>query len=202
MRGGKGAWKGLREMQRGRAGLRPSQFCAVKDCDGELCIGQDNTLKRWHQHFSAVLNICSTFNPSVVEATVQHPVRVDLAEPPTEEEIMQAIGRLKCGREGGKSGILPEMVKGCGGEMMDHIIDLFATVWREEEVPQDWRDALLVPIPKKGDLTQCDNWRGSACWIVWGRCLRRSYRRGFRRLWRMSCRTPSVAFEPEEGALT
>ena len=160
VRGGKGVWKGLREMQRGRAGLRPRQSCAVKDCDGELCIGQDNTLKHWHQHFSAVLNICSTFNPSVVEATVQHPVQEDLAEPPTEEEIMQAIGRLKCGRAGGKSGILPEMVKGCGGEMMDHIIDLFATVWREEEVPQDWRDALLVPIPKKGDLTQCDNWRG------------------------------------------
>ena len=24
-----------------------------------------------------------------------------------------------------------------------------------------WRDALVVPaVPKKGDLTMCDNWRG------------------------------------------
>ena len=23
-----------------------------------------------------------------------------------------------------------------------------------------WRDALLVPVPKKGDLSSCDNWRG------------------------------------------
>ena len=27
-------------------------------------------------------------------------------------------------------------------------------------VPQDWRDALLVPVSKIGDLSFCDNWRG------------------------------------------
>jgi len=25
---------------------------------------------------------------------------------------------------------------------------------------KDWRDALIVPVPKKGDLQSCDNWRG------------------------------------------
>ena len=29
-------------------------------------------------------------------------------------------------------------------------------------MPKDWSDALLVPIPKKGDLGKCDNWRGIA----------------------------------------
>ena len=27
-------------------------------------------------------------------------------------------------------------------------------------VPQDWPDALLVPVPKQGDLSLCDNWKG------------------------------------------
>jgi len=27
-------------------------------------------------------------------------------------------------------------------------------------VPRDWSDAVLIPIPKKGDLSSCDNWRG------------------------------------------
>ena len=49
---------------------------------------------------------------------------------------------------GGQNGILPEMVKYCGG-LIDYILDLFSTVWREQE----WRDALIIPIPKKGDLT-------------------------------------------------
>jgi len=25
---------------------------------------------------------------------------------------------------------------------------------------KDWRDALIVPVPKKGDLQSCDNWWG------------------------------------------
>ena len=33
-------------------------------------------------------------------------------------------------------------------------------VWKEHSVPSDWCDAILVPIPKKGDLGSCDNWRG------------------------------------------
>ena len=36
-------------------------------------------------------------------------------------------------------------------------------------VPQDWRNAELVPVPKKGDLTKCDNWRGIALLDVIGK---------------------------------
>ena len=45
---------------------------------------------------------------------------------------------------------------------MNCTLDMFRTVWMEQRVPQEWRDALLVPIPKTGDLTQCDNGRESS----------------------------------------
>ena len=51
------------------------------------------------------------------------------------------------------------MMKSCGACLMDDICDLFHTVWSEECVPNEWRDATLVPLPMKGDLF-CDNWRG------------------------------------------
>jgi len=38
--------------------------------------------------------------------------------------------------------------------------DLFTGVWDSEVVPQEWRNASLVPVPKKGDLSSCDNWWG------------------------------------------
>ena len=41
---------------------------------------------------------------------------------------------------------------------MEYILHLFGTVWKEERVPDEWRDALLVPTPKKGDMTACGNW--------------------------------------------
>ena len=41
-----------------------------------------------------------------------------------------------------------------------YIMDLFGMVWKEERIPVEWRDVLLEPLPKKGDLIQCDNWCG------------------------------------------
>lgn len=84
----------------------------------------------------------------------------ELADPPTEEEVVEAMGKLKERKAGGKNGILPEMVRGCGRTMIDYSLDVLRTVWMEQRVPQEWRHALLVPIPKKGDPTQCDKWRG------------------------------------------
>ena len=31
---------------------------------------------------------------------------------------------------------------------------------RKCRVPRNWGDAILVPIPKKGDLSRCVNWHG------------------------------------------
>ena len=33
-------------------------------------------------------------------------------------------------------------------------------VWEKEEIPDDWKRGLLVKLTKKGDLSQCGNWRG------------------------------------------
>ena len=38
--------------------------------------------------------------------------------------------------------------------------ELFRTVWESEEIPEDWNCGLIVKLPKKGDLTDCGNWRG------------------------------------------
>lgn len=53
--------------------------------------------------------------------------------------------------------------------ILDHIGDLFRTVWSEQCVTADWRDAVIVPIPKKGDLSLCDNWRRISLLDVMGK---------------------------------
>lgn len=35
-------------------------------------------------------------------------------------------------------------------------------VWLAEQVPQEWTDATIVPVPKKESLELCKNWRGIA----------------------------------------
>ncbi len=61
------------------------------------------------------------------------------------------------------------MMKCCGPRLIKHLEQLFGTVWGEGVVPQDWKDALMVPIPKKGDLSYTDNWRGISLLDVVGK---------------------------------
>ena len=62
------------------------------------------------------------------------------------------------------SDILPDIVKaGARSEdFMYMLVDLMSAVWEDKCVPQEWVDAILVPIPKKGNLHCCDNWRDIA----------------------------------------
>ena len=38
---------------------------------------------------------------------------------------------------------------------------LFGEIWYQEQVPEDWQRAEFVPIFKRKDITDCDNYRGS-----------------------------------------
>ena len=105
----------------------------------------------------------------------QRPLRPEIAAPPSEEELRSALRKMNSGKAGGESGILPEMLRAACGEedYMKLLLELVGGVWRQCEVPTDWRDVVLVPLPKKGDLSSCDNWRGIALLEVVGKVVAR-----------------------------
>uniref|UniRef100_A0A0L8GYX4 Reverse transcriptase domain-containing protein n=1 Tax=Octopus bimaculoides TaxID=37653 RepID=A0A0L8GYX4_OCTBM len=37
---------------------------------------------------------------------------------------------------------------------------IFQNIWINEEIPNSWEKGLIVKLPKKGDATDCNNWRG------------------------------------------
>ena len=61
----------------------------------------------------------------------------------------------------------------CEEIFMLKLLELVHDVWRECSVPGDWRDAILLPIPKKGDLSSCDNWCGISLLDVVGKVVAR-----------------------------
>ena len=50
---------------------------------------------------------------------------------------------------------------------------LYHTDWEERCAPSEWRDALLIPMYKKGDLSCCANWRGINLLDVMGKLFAR-----------------------------
>ena len=77
--------------------MRPVRPRAVRDLAGNMCKDHGSTLQRWHQHFHGVLNVLSSFDIQAVEAAEEYPVRSELADPQSEQEVMEAMGKLKTG---------------------------------------------------------------------------------------------------------
>lgn len=47
-------------------------------------------------------------------------------------------------------GILPELITFGGLVLHTRLLDIMKAVWEEQSVVSDWKDAEVVPIPKKG----------------------------------------------------
>ena len=55
---------------------------------------------------------------------------------------------------------LPELLKNMGEAGMSWLLDLCLGFWNTGGVPEDWGKDLICPIYKKGDKTDCSNYRG------------------------------------------
>lgn len=170
---GKTRWKSIRKLQMAHRGRRPAGQTALLKENGDVTTSPEEVTARWHGHFKKILNIPSEYKEEVIAEIQQLPTKSHLDEPPTEEEIESALSKLKNGKAGGKTGILPELIKYGGAELWDRILDLVKMVWEEEAVVRDWKDATIIPIPKKGNLQVCDNWRGISLLDVVGKLFAR-----------------------------
>nr|KAG5707940.1 hypothetical protein BaRGS_031671 [Batillaria attramentaria] len=50
---------------------------------------------------------------------------------------------------------------------------LFSKIWEKEEVPAQWKEGIVIKLPKKGDLRDCSNYRGIMLLSVPGKVLNR-----------------------------
>ena len=82
---------------------------------------------------------------------------------PTEEEIVIAMKAMANEKAVGPDGLPAELLK--LGLQQDRTIQLefhrlTTLFWREGKVLQQWKDAFITVLHKKGDKTECGNYRG------------------------------------------
>ena len=83
---------------------------------------------------------------------------------------MKAVRRLQNDKAARDDRIVAELLKSGGETVIDWLTELIQEVWRTRKVPQDWRNATLIPLFKK-DRTQCNNYRGISLLSVPGKVL-------------------------------
>ena len=132
--------------------------CGIRSEDGQLLSEPAEVVARWFHHFAGVLNVPSQFAQECVDRMPSCKVHSDLDDPPVGEEFVNALSKVKLRKTGGTSRISPEMIVAGGPVLHQVLLNLFRQVWGEGCVFDEWRDALVVPVLKRGDLNVCDNW--------------------------------------------
>lgn len=80
--------------------------------------------------------------------------------PPTDLEIHDAIRSMKSGKAPGSNGLTSDIFKILEDETMDSIANTFRRYWNSpKELPQEWKDARVCNLFKKGDKTDPNNYR-------------------------------------------
>jgi hypothetical protein len=75
-------------------------------------------------------------------------------------KVENAIAKLKKYESPGSDQIPSELIQAGGEMLLSAIHKLINSIWDKEELPDQWKEPIIVPVHKKGDKTDCNNYRG------------------------------------------
>jgi hypothetical protein len=151
--------KNIRDLYRGinkfQKGYQPTSNL-IKDGNGDLLADSHNILNSWKNYFSQLLNVHRVSNVRQIEIHTAEPIVPE----PSPFEVKVAISELKTYKSPGSDQIPAELIQ-AGGETLQFEIHRFINcIWSKEELPDQRKESIIVPIYKKGDKTDCSNYRG------------------------------------------
>ena len=112
-------------------------------------------LARWRNHFSHILNVHLVIDVRQTEIHTTEP----LVPEPSAFEVEMAIEKLKRHKSQGTNKIPAEMIQAGGRSIRSEIHKLINSIWNKEELSEELEESIIVPIYKKGDKTDCNNYR-------------------------------------------
>lgn len=141
-------------------GNRAPKVRNIRDETGILQTSTEEILKAWKDYYATKFKDEET---EIRREEEQQPHEgndnQDNGEEITEEEIKEALKNTKNGKAAGEDNIAPEMLKKGGPIITKWMKEIVQQAWNTEQIPKDWEKNIIVPIHKKGDTTNRDNYR-------------------------------------------
>lgn len=78
----------------------------------------------------------------------------------TNDEVLQALKSLKRGKGAGADLLIPEIFIDCKSILSPLMCKLFNYIFAKGIYPSSWCSGVTVPVPKRGDLSDVNNYRG------------------------------------------
>lgn len=139
-----------------RTEYKPKAY-GIKDKNGTVILQQKEGLNRWQEYFDELLN--GQPRQQLEELPKYQNVQPQI-EKPSLNEISEAIKTLKNNKAPGEDTINAEIIKAGKEVVAREIHKLILDIWERREIPREWKEAIVIPIHKKGDKQDCNNYRG------------------------------------------
>ena len=78
----------------------------------------------------------------------------------SEEEVKAAIRHLKNNKSPEPDGIMSEILAALDTAVVPFLVKYFNKLFSSGLNPTEWTKAIIVPLHKKGDINNVDNYRG------------------------------------------
>ena len=124
----------------------------MKDKDGRLVVSEKDRGKLWKEHMEKIMN---------VENEWDQMIEVDMVEGVTDEEVMEAMNKMKLGKAAEPSEVNMDMIIASGTFGVGVMKKFCQRVLDGEGMPGEWKTSVVVSIFKgKGDVMDCGAYRG------------------------------------------
>jgi len=149
----------IRDLYRGisdfKKGYQP-RCNIVKDEKCDLVADSHGIVARWKNYFPQLFNVHGFKDAGQAEIHTTEP----LVPEPSATEFELSIDKLKSHKSPGIDQIQAELIKAGVRTIYLEIHKLIISIWKKEKLPKEWNESIIVPVHKKGDKTDCSNYRG------------------------------------------
>ena len=128
------------------------------------------TCNEWYSHFQSLFKSEHVINSTPPESKIDEDIESTLNQTISENEVSDSICRLKTGKASGLDDINAEMLKSGGRLVIIFLTRLFNKVFESGCYPREWTKSIIIPIYKKGDKTDVDNYRGISLTSILSKC--------------------------------
>jgi len=151
--------KNIRDLYRGindfKMGYQPRCYI-VKDEKCDLVADSHSIVARRRKYFSQLFNVHGVKEDGQAEIHTAEPIVPE----PSASEVELAKDNLKSHKSPDIDQIPAELIKAGGRTICLEIHKLITSFWKKEKLPEERKESIIVPIHKKGDKIDCNNYRG------------------------------------------
>ena len=73
-------------------------------------------------------------------------------------EVKWALGSITTKKASGGDGIPVELFRILNDDAVKVLHSICQQIWKTQQLPQDWKRSVFIPIPKKGNAKECSNY--------------------------------------------